>query len=151
MTILNGWHPGERGIHARLNVSEAVAVAYTWIDESMPEQHRQFYAKNLPFVPLTTLDKHGRPWGSILAGADGNSGFIRSPNETSLIADIESWDGDPLLKNIGDTSEKQHLIAGIGVEFPTRRRNKFAGKIEKIETTGKFSKRLHIHVNQAIG
>ena len=152
MTILNGWHPGERSIHSRLNVSDAVTEAYTWIDESMPEQHRVFYTKNLSFVPLTTLDAQGRPWGSILAGRDGEPGFIQSPNEVTLVADVESWEGDPLLRNLETETIETHLLAaGIGVEFSTRRRNKFAGKISKFEKTEKMGRRLHLEVNQAIG
>ncbi|KAK7029443.1 hypothetical protein VNI00_014577 [Paramarasmius palmivorus] len=51
------------------------------------------------------------------------------------------WDSDPLIKNAsghftddGNITNVNHdmLVAGIGIDFPTRRRSKFAGKISKL-------------------
>ncbi len=93
---LNGWHPGERSIQERLNFAGPMAMAYTWIDSSMPEQHRTFHTRNLPFVPITTLDSDGRPWSSIAAGRSGLPGFISSPNETELDVGVKivAWGSD---------------------------------------------------------
>lgn len=149
---LNGWHAGERSIHSRLNYTGPMAMAYTWIQDSMPEQHRVFHSKNLPFVPLTTLDNDGRPWSCIAAGKDGKPGFISSPNESELDLDVKSWPGDPLLDNLDQIpSHGKALIAGIGIEFSTRRRNKFAGSVFEVQKTGYLSRRIRLRVNQAIG
>ncbi|KAG1767136.1 hypothetical protein EDD22DRAFT_773450, partial [Suillus occidentalis] len=50
------------------------------IEGEMPEQHRNFYSKCLPFIPVTTLDSMGRPWSSILADLSGEIG--RASSET---------------------------------------------------------------------
>jgi hypothetical protein len=42
------------------------------------------------------------------------------------------------------------LVAGIGIEFPTRRRNKFAGKVTRLEKHNEtFS--MDWTINEAIG
>lgn len=43
------------------------------------------------------------------------------------------------------------LIAGIGVEFPTRRRNKFAGVISKLSRREDHNVEMVLLVNEAIG
>ncbi|OCB84976.1 hypothetical protein A7U60_g7930 [Sanghuangporus baumii] len=166
---LNGWHPGERALHSKLGpgfTSGPMVTAYTWIDGSMPEQHRIFYMHNLPFLPLTTKDVKGRPWAALVSGikrsetaeieetGKGYRRWIESPSETELVMDLEMWEGDPMLEglNLFDTRpEEKILTAGLGIEFPTRRRNKFAGWIERVEKTGPNSRRVYMHVNQAIG
>lgn len=149
---LNGWHPGERSIQERLNFAGSMATAYTWIDASMPEQHRVFHTRNLPFVPITTLDKEGRPWSSIAAGPSGRPGFISSPNETELDVNLKLWPGDPMVGNLEQfDGANEMLAAGIGIEFSTRRRNKFAGSIYDVQHIDRYTKRMNIRVNQAIG
>ncbi len=149
---LNGWHPGERSIQERLNFAGPMAMAYTWIDSSMPEQHRTFHTRNLPFVPITTLDSDGRPWSSIAAGRSGLPGFISSPNETELDVELKLWPGDPMVDSLDAfDGSRGVLAAGIGIEFSTRRRNKFAGSIFDVRHMDRYTKRLKIRVNQAIG
>ncbi|EJC98078.1 uncharacterized protein FOMMEDRAFT_130037 [Fomitiporia mediterranea MF3/22] len=167
---LNGWHPGERSIRAKLGpefTTGPISIAYSWIDASMPEQHRIFYSRNIPFLPLTIVDAHGRPWAALVSGprgtqSPGEKAWVRSPTETELVMDLEMWDGDPMLESLeavesqtgsGSNNEKKMhvLTAGLGIEFPTRRRNKFAGWMERIEKTGPKSRRIHLRVNQAIG
>jgi hypothetical protein len=150
MPSLNSWHRGELAIQRKLGFDVPMAMAFTWIDGEMPEQHREFYINNLPFVPVTILDETRRPWGSIAAGKNGQPGFITSPNETTLLMDIETWEGDPLLKYAKLFDGRNNLIAGIGVEFPTRRRNKFAGRLTQLDRQEK-SIRAVLEVNQAIG
>ena len=149
---INGWHPGERSIHDRLSLSQPMALAYTWIDAYMPEQHRVFHSRNLHFIPLTTLDSEGRPWSSLVSGPSGAPGFISSRNETELDMDLELSPGDPMIKNLDAFEDGgSALTAGIGIEFSTRRRNKFAGSIYEVRKTGEFSRHLKLHVNEAIG
>ncbi|KAG5220386.1 PNPOx domain-containing protein [Salix suchowensis] len=151
MPALKGWHRGERAIQEKLGYRAAMAMAFAAIDGDMPEQHREFYVTKLPFVPVTTLDGLGRPWGSILAGANGEPGFIQSPSDVKLVLDTRVWEGDPLLQNSDLFGKKDKmLVAGIGVEFSTRRRNKFAGWISKLEKKGQQIQ-LQLDVNEAIG
>ncbi|KAG7439640.1 uncharacterized protein BT62DRAFT_912963 [Guyanagaster necrorhizus] len=149
---LYGWHPGERSIREKLGFDKDHSLnwLYTYVDGDLPPDHGVFYSTLLPFLPVTTLDSMGRPWGSILAGADGKPGFISNPRYTTLSFNVKVWDGDPFIRNARDSGDGEMLMAGIGVEFSTRRRNKFAGKITK----GKGCDdgyRFEVHVNEAIG
>ncbi|KAA1474670.1 hypothetical protein DENSPDRAFT_860449 [Dentipellis sp. KUC8613] len=157
---LQGWHPGERSIQSKLDYSGTMSMAWTWISEDMPEQHRVFYNRNLPFLPLTTLDAEGRPWGSIIAGKQGKPGFIRSPMETTLDIDLRTWVGDPWEENVeawkaegGKRADPRFLVAGIGVELSTRRRNKLAGWATNIRQVGEDTNdyNVRLRVNEAIG
>ncbi|PFH49490.1 hypothetical protein AMATHDRAFT_76159 [Amanita thiersii Skay4041] len=155
---LSGWHRGERAIHTKIGDlnNPSVMFLYTGIDGEMPPQHREFYTTRLPFIPVTVVDSSGRPWGSILAGEDGKLGFVSSPTFSTLVAKAKLWPGDPLMDIINsrtEGSDKEVLIAGIGVELSTRRRNKYAGKITKLHHIDKSSGLIHLEldVNQAIG
>ena len=154
---LQGWHPGERAIQRKLGFDGPMSQAWTWISGDMPEQHRIFHTRNLPFIPLTTLDPRGRPWPSILASKDGRPGFVCSPDDQSLVVECRSWDGDPLVENLGawlhaDAKQKdRYNVAGIGIEFGTRRRNKFAGFVREAARRGELEFELKLTVNQAIG
>lgn len=147
---LKGWHPGELQIQRSLGYDKAVAQWYRGITPGMPEEHRQFHSTRLPFLPVTTLDGQGRPWGSLFAH-HGERGFIRSPSPTSLIMEISPPIGDPFIENSKLLeSSGDMLIAGIGIEFSTRRRNKFAGRVKSL-TKKDESYRLVLDVNEAIG
>lgn len=160
---LNGWHHGEQSIHDRVGTSDIVSSSYLWIENSMPEQHRQFYAKNVCFIPLTTVDEHGLPWASLVTSKDDQSKFMSSPSETQLIINLTLLPGDPISRNLdlfdvcqkgarGQGINQQNiLVAGLGIEFHTRRRNKFAGFISHIEKHEDLSRTLFLRVNQAIG
>nr|GAT57507.1 predicted protein [Mycena chlorophos] len=150
---LNGWHRGEDAIHRKLGTygDYAVDQMYRLVDGELPEDHAEFHSTRLSFLPVTTLDSEGRPWGSILAAKGGKRGFVRATRYSTLSVDAELWDGDPLLENaemFGKT--KEMLVAGIGVELSTRRRNKFAGTVSSIERNG-TSMSLDFVVNEAIG
>ena len=151
---LKGWHHGEQAIHEKLGLSDATRMSYSWIQSYMPEQHQTFYSRNLHFVPLTTLDAQGRPWVSLLSGPEGKPGFIDSPSETELNMDVKLWPGDPFKRNLElmtSSNANRLLSAGIGIEFSTRRRNKFAGCIVEARKTGTLSRQIRFRVNQAIG
>jgi len=69
--------------------------------------------------------------GSILAGKDGKPGFIDYPRYNTVFIEAKLWKGDPFHKmNTLTRGNGPSLIAGIGVEVSTRRRNKFAGYTE---------------------
>lgn len=151
MTSLSGWHPGEHSMHQKYGFADKVTMGYTMIQGDLPPEHAQFYETCLPFIPVTTLDKTGRPWGSILAGKDGEKGFVRNRQYTRLDVNAQLWDGDPLGQNLLQINEdKSPLVAGIGVEFETRRRNKFAGFVSKFKRS-KYGAEMEFVVNEAIG
>lgn len=159
--MLNGWHPGERAIRTRVGLDKGPSVlSYTYISEEMPEQHRVFYERNLAFLPLTTLDASRRPWASVAISADhpGERGFVKSTSETELLMRLTAPVGDPLIENLdrcnvpkGDSGSDEVLIAGLGIELETRRRNKFAGRVDRVSEIGERSRLVHSRVDQAIG
>jgi predicted pyridoxine 5'-phosphate oxidase superfamily flavin-nucleotide-binding protein len=150
MSGLNGWHPGERSIQQKLGIADEVAIRYTAIQGDLPHEHAQFYETCLPFIPVATLGRDGRPWGSILA-KNGAKGFMRNRQYTKLDVKAETWDGDPLTESIERFNEDGNmLIAGIGVEFTTRRRNKFAGVVSELNQSG-HNIEMELLVNEAIG
>ncbi|KAJ5988515.1 hypothetical protein N7481_003725 [Penicillium waksmanii] len=140
---LHGWHPGEVAIQRHLGFADAVSDSWPIVARSMPDQHRLFHTSNLNFIPVTAIDKHGRPWASIMAGPGGEIGFVTSPSRQTLSIVASLWDGDPILETVaawmkdsGIYETDNHLIAGLGIEFSTRRRNKFAGRIDDIHPLG---------------
>jgi len=149
--VLAGWHPGERTIQAKLDYARAMNLyqGYTLVEDCLPLEHRIFHHKNLAFVPVTTLDATGRPWGSLLSKS-GEPGFITIPDDTTLIMKVDVGDGDPIAENLSNANDGGKLIAGLGIEFSTRRRNKFAGWISSIEQSGS-SMELTLKINQALG
>ena len=153
--MVYGWHPGEEEIHLKLDYTAVNRGRFDAIDDEMPTQHRMFYQNNLPFIPITTLDEAGRPWGSFACSNTGRSGFVRSPTATTLEMDIDVPPGDPLAVSLescqdSDKKDNSRLIAGIGIDLSNRRRNKFAGVITSVRKKDQ-SYCLHLKVNQAIG
>ena len=151
---LKGWHRGERALQHKLGFGDEVRMSYTYISSYMPEQHRVFHTSNVPFFPVTILDKSGRPWGSVFAGKGGKIGFVKSPDEGSMSMDLASWEGDPLLENLKNRKDEEGrmLVAGIGIELSTRRRNKFAGWIESSPVENSTTDvHLELHVSQSLG
>jgi predicted pyridoxine 5'-phosphate oxidase superfamily flavin-nucleotide-binding protein len=154
-TDLRGWHAGERLMQGKLNFGGEISMSWTMISSGMDAQHQEFHSTRLPFIPITTLDEVGRPWGSIFAGPGGETGFVKSPDHYTLVMDIDLWDGDPFMRNHKlwkrGQDQKKTLLAGIGIEFPTRRRNKFAGWITDIVVAQGRRFKIGVNVNQALG
>ncbi|KAL6694414.1 hypothetical protein J3F84DRAFT_376771 [Trichoderma pleuroticola] len=157
---LKGWHPGEVAMQTKLGFADAMSSTWQKIEDRMREQHRIFHTSNLPFIPITTLDDEGRPWASIVAGADGEIGFVEGPDLKTLTVNARLWPGEPLLDTLNQwadrngqspTSPERYLTAGIGIEFPTRRRNKFAGFIQDVKRTTNMDFRLNLQVDQTTG
>ena len=126
----------------------------------MREQHQIFHTSNVPFIPISTVDDEGRPWGGIVAGADGDPGFVRSSDLFTLTVHAKLWPGDPFLWTIGtflDTKKRRtfnrerFLIAGLGIEFATRRRNKFAGRIRGLRQRSDLDYDFDLEITQALG
>jgi hypothetical protein len=63
---------------------------------------------------------------------------------------VNIGEGDPIAENISDANEENKLIAGLGIDFSSRRRNKFAGKIASVKRSGS-SMEMSLEINQALG
>ncbi|KJA24405.1 hypothetical protein HYPSUDRAFT_38852 [Hypholoma sublateritium FD-334 SS-4] len=156
MTTLNGWHRGERAVRRKLGLDGIPSTASLWsnIAGEVPEQHSTFHTTRLPFLPVCILDDEGRPWGSILAGKDGRPGFVHYPRYNTFSIEAKLWAGDPFHKVVNtvdsNSENEQFLIAGIGVELSTRRRNKFAGHVLSANIS-ENNLSLQLRVDEALG
>ncbi|KAF8149330.1 hypothetical protein B0H34DRAFT_667640 [Crassisporium funariophilum] len=154
MGTIIGWHRGEASVRQKLGYDHIPSIArlFDSISGEMPAQHAEFYSTRIPFLPITSLDEDGRPWGSILAGLNGQTGFVHNPRYNTLVIDAELWDGEPFLETVKNLERESEsiLIAGIGVEVSTRRRNKFAGNARVLQKVEK-SVQIELVVTQAIG
>lgn len=114
------YHPGEQELHERASRKEQQDRVGRRIHRPfMPDQHREFYAQ-LPFLLVGSVDAGGWPWASILFGPPG---FVSTPDARTLKVRALPLVGDPLAAN---------LVAGaplgfLGIELPTRRRNRVNG------------------------
>jgi uncharacterized protein len=128
-TELGPWHRGEREIHRRLGLDEAIApVGRRNIRRFMPDQHRLFFAQ-LPFAFLGALDRAGRPWVTVLGGRPG---FLASPDPRLLCIGACPCDGDPVAEGILVDAR----IALLGIELPTRRRNRMNAVVVDLDLGG---------------
>lgn len=158
--MLIGWHPGKRTVRARLGLGKGPsAQAYTWIRDEMPEQHRIFYSHNLPFLPLMTV--------KLGAGRGHRLRYLRTTLESvasqraltrrELVLRLSAPIGDPFIENLTRLNVKDSeatadvLIAGLGIELETRRRNKFAGRVVHVSKIKDRARHINLRVNQAIG
>jgi predicted pyridoxine 5'-phosphate oxidase superfamily flavin-nucleotide-binding protein len=108
------------------------------IRDFMPDQHRQFF-EQLPFIVAGSLDAERRPWASILAGLPG---FASSPHPRLLEIEANPLPGDPL----GDALEVDNPLGILGIELPTRRRNRMNGHIVARDMAG-----FAVHVRESFG
>ena len=128
---ISGWtrtespfHAGELAIQARLGAQVQMdKLGRRMIREYMPEQHRQFFAQ-LPYVIVGTVDDLGRPWASILVG---DPGFLSAPDELTLQIAAQPLFGDPLATTLSAGID----IGLLGIELPTRRRNRLNGRVSE--------------------
>mgnify|MGYP001343401362 CR=1 FL=1 len=116
------FHDGELAVQARMGVVTAIRpFAERAIRDFMPDQHRDFFAQ-LPFILVGALDGAGRPWATAAFGAPG---FVSSPEPHSL-----AIRGTPLLSpDVGLRLGAGDPVGLLGLEPPTRRRNRMNGTI----------------------
>jgi hypothetical protein len=152
--VLHSWHRGEQAVHTKLHTEQVNAGKYSFIDDALPGQHRAFYKRNVVFLPVVTLDKQGRPWGSFAFSKSGITGFIDCPTEGTISMKIHPVGDDPLVthleSHVAGGEVVSPLIAGVGIDFTNRRRNKFAGGIVKVEMDNGAYK-LIVNVTEVIG
>ena len=123
------WHDGERAVHRRLGLTEQIeAIGGRNIRPAMPDQHRMFFAQ-LPFLVAGSVDREGRPWASILSGRPG---FATSPDPRRLEVAAAPALGDPLAEALVPGGR----IGLLGIELPTRRRNRVNGRIVAADDEG---------------
>ena len=133
------FHKGERALQARLGAQERIdKQGRRMIREYLPEQHRQFFAR-LPYAIAGTVDASGYPWASVLVGEPG---FLSTPDDRTLRVATQPLFGDPLANNLADGID----IGFLGIELPTRRRNRLNGKVVAIDTNG-----FEVRVGQSFG
>lgn len=133
------FHAGEQELQERLGVRERMErFGGKVIRDHLPDQHRAFYAK-LPFLVLGSRDQSGQPWASILPGRPG---FAQSPDPGRLLLDAKIIPGDPL----GDGVQAGAQIGGLGIEFATRRRNRFSARTGDAGPSG-----IELLIDQSFG
>jgi uncharacterized protein len=132
------FHAGERALQAKVGVQAQMAqIGDRVMRDHLPEQHRAFFAL-LPFVVLGSVDKHGQPWASLLAGAPG---FLHSPDPKHLSVRALPLAHDPLV----DTLRGGAPVGLLGIQPHTRRRNRLNGTVRLHE--GGFA----VEVGQSFG
>lgn len=133
------FHAGEKEIQARLGVREKMErFGRKVIRDFMPDQHREFY-NQLPFVFVGHADDEGWPWASILFNSPG---FIHSNDSQTLTINAFPVSGDPLSKAL----QPETQLGLLGIELPTRRRNRLAAHITRTTSLG-----VELQIDQAFG
>ena len=123
------WNWGEREIQRRLGIAERMEViGRKVIRDYMPDQHRDFYAQ-LPTLFLGVVDEDGWPWATML---EGPPGFAVSPDPRLLEIHALPSEGDPAARLLSADTP----VGLLGLEFPTRRRNRMNGKVTRMLSDG---------------
>lgn len=125
------WHEGEDRMHEKLHVP--------YQDNPTSPFLTPFAARLLPNVPLLalgTLDEAGRPWTTLLGG---EAGFVRPLGHSNIgIRTLVTPTFDPVINILlgskhGDvaveSTNKNRLVAGLGIDLATRSRVKLAGQL----------------------
>ncbi len=137
------FHRGEHLLQEKLGIREAMEqFGSRVIRPFMPEQHREFY-RQLPFIFAGHADPEGWPWASILFNPPG---FIESPSEAELRINAQAVKGDPLRDTLALASSKQQKVGLLGIELPSRRRNRLAMHVVQSDDTG-----MTLQVDQCFG
>ncbi|MDN6860038.1 pyridoxamine 5'-phosphate oxidase family protein [Pseudomonas sp. CAN2814] len=133
------WHAGEKVIQERVGVAERMEVhGQKVIRDYMPDQHREFYHQ-LPFIIAGAVDDLGRPWATLLEGAEG---FVTSPDPKSLLLDSQPDSQDPAASGL----QAGQSIGLLGIELHTRRRNRMNGILQPVDGA-----RLSVAVEHSFG
>ncbi|MGE3390483.1 MAG: pyridoxamine 5'-phosphate oxidase family protein [Gammaproteobacteria bacterium] len=133
------FHPGERAVHARLDIADRMTwAARRMVRVEMPDYYDAFFAQ-LPWLFVGAVDTRGRPWASVLAGIPG---FVRAPDARTIRIAARPLPGDPLAEILAVGAP----LGLLGLEFPTRRRNRANGRITRIDDAG-----FNVRVDQNCG
>jgi predicted pyridoxine 5'-phosphate oxidase superfamily flavin-nucleotide-binding protein len=133
------FHAGELAAQERAGKRERMAASGPRVIRGeMPEQHRTFFAQ-LPFLLVGAVDADGQPWATMLAGTPG---FAHTPDATHLRIDAVPLPGDPAAPALAQGAR----IGLLGIELPTRRRNRMNGIIVARDEGG-----MTVEVEQSFG
>lgn len=133
------FHAGELAIQARVGMVEKIDTqGRRAVRRYMTEQHREFFGL-LPYAFVGTVDESGQPWASMLVGRPG---FLSAPDAHQLHVAARPLFGDPL----NDSLRKGGEIALLGVQLPTRRRNRVIGTLAEVDEAG-----FAVAVRQTLG
>ena len=123
------FHEGEQFIQEKLGVRERMETfGQRVIRDHFPQQHREFYHQ-LSFLLAGHSDSCGQVWASILCGEPG---FISTPDEYRIQINTKPLPGDPL----GNSLATGLQVGFLGIELPTRRRNRFSATLSETSETG---------------
>jgi len=133
------WHAGEEWLQKSAGSHEQLAAhaARVFLPYLAP-QLREFFPL-LPFVALSFIDVDGNPWGTLLPGKPG---FVWSPEPTLVRVERLPPQGDPLAASLHPGCQ----LGLLGIELPTRRRNRVNGVVIDVDTAG-----FTMRVQQAYG
>jgi len=144
VSALTGWtarespfHRGELAVQGRLGVREQldVRVRRAGIRDFMPDQHRRFFAE-LPFIVAACADPGTRsPLASLVVGAPG---FVTTPDDRTVRVNARPLRGSTLEAGLHVGAS----IGALGIELPTRRRNRVNG-IVTVSDDGGFAFAVH--------
>ena len=133
------WHAGEIALQQKVGAAERMdEIGRRVLRDHLIDQHRAFYPQ-LPFVVLGTVDREGNAWATLRAG---HPGFLQSPHRHSLAVNLERAPDDPADAGMEDGNP----IGLLGIELPTRRRNRLNGTIRR-----EGADRFEIEVGQSFG
>ncbi len=116
------FHAGEIEIQERYGVREKIGgFAKRVVRDHLTAEHTAFF-RQLPFLVLGSVDAEGQPWASIVTGP---AGFLSTPDPRTLRVAAQPLPGDPLAEALSEGRP----IGGLGIEFETRRRNRFTAHV----------------------
>jgi predicted pyridoxine 5'-phosphate oxidase superfamily flavin-nucleotide-binding protein len=125
----SGWHEGEREAQRRAGVADKLAPhGARALRPFMPDQHRVFFAQ-LPFLAIGSADETGRISASLVFGVPG---FVQSPDPATLVVGALPHPADPLAAAL----QPGNALGVLGIELPTRRRNRANGRILTVGEKG---------------
>ncbi|WP_322045847.1 pyridoxamine 5'-phosphate oxidase family protein [Paraburkholderia sp. J67] len=118
------WHAGELAMQRAAGVESRMdAVGRRNLRDHLIEQHRLFYPQ-LPFVVLGAVDPAGDVWATVRAHRPG---FLQAPDEKRLHVSLDHDPDDPADAGMHDGA----ALALLGIELPTRRRNRLNGTVRR--------------------
>lgn len=123
------FHPAELALQERFGRRKMLqAGARRGVRDHLIPQHREFF-QQLPFLLVGSVDVSGQPWASIVAGEPG---FAISPDPLHLHVGVLPQPDDPLARNLLNGAP----VALLGIELPTRRRNRLNGTVTAVDAGG---------------
>jgi hypothetical protein len=114
------------------------------ISDTIPRQHATFF-EALPYLPLGTLDAHGRPWATLLSSPQ-----VSTVSDTQLNVTATVPPDDPFVTAVLG-KQRPLYFAGVGVDFTNRRRNKLAGTVKSASLSGNNVLSLSLVTDENMG